>query len=231
MFLGKFQISVLSYFYRTQVRSLPCLVSQSLMLLLNFVRIIGFFLLRLTAITKSKKFIEGMWRRSGYHFLFSSMFFLSPWDKSNLTTSPIVSTATIHNPSRECANSEIHSIKVLRENHHPSGTFPLKVTLTSAKLFSNFYKEGILSSVQFRSTFLIKVKIFHFEFKILLEMEGAQRYILFTVFTQLKLFALLTMLAMLSLLTLLSPLTLLRLLRRLSMLTLLPPLTLFTLLS
>ena len=110
-----------------------------------------------------------MWRRSGYHFLFSSMFFLSPWDKSNLTTSPIVSTATIHNPSRECANSEIHSIKVLRENHHPSGTFPLKVTLTSAKLFSNFYKEGILSSVQFSSTFLIEVKIFQFRFKIIQE--------------------------------------------------------------
>ena len=157
VFLGKFQIPVLCYFYRTQVRSMPCLVSQSLMLLLNFV---GFFLFRLIAITKTKKFIEVMWRRSGYHFLFSSMFFLSHWDKSNLTTSPIVSTATIHNPSRECANSEIHSIKVLRENHHPSGTFPLKVTLTSAKLFSNFYKEGILSSVQFRSTFLIKVKIF-----------------------------------------------------------------------
>ena len=117
-------------------------------------------------IQETKKFIEGMWWRSGYHFLFSSMFFLSPWDKSNLTTSPIVSTATIHNPSRECANSEIHSIKVLRENHHPSGTFPLKVTLTSAKLFSNFYKEGILSSVQFRSTFLIEVKIFQFRFKI-----------------------------------------------------------------
>ena len=58
-----------------------------------------------------------------------------------------------------------------------------------------------------------------------LEMEGAQRYILFTVFTQLKLFALLAMLS------LLSPLILLRLLRPLSLPTLLPPLTLFTLLS
>ena len=66
--------------------------------------------------------------------------------------------ANIHNPTALWINwwarcewrDSFCSIKVLGENHHPSGTFLLKVTLTFAKLFSNFLQRKDSGSLNSR---------------------------------------------------------------------------------